>query len=357
MARIDMLLERLEAEHLDGLFLITDQNVRYLSGFTGSDSFLLISDKANYLITDGRYVEQAEAQCPDFHIVNWRQPSRRLTEVVNTVVDKFKIKRLGFEKDYMTYDMHDMLVKDTSDVEIIPTKGIVEALRYTKDEEEIENLRKAAGIADKAFNRILSYIKPGMTEKEAATQLEYYLKKCGADAPGFETILISGARTSLLHGQPSDKKIEYGDLVTMDFGALYNGYISDMTRTIVIGEASDKQKKIYNIVKEAQEAGLNAMKAGVSGKLPDDCVREIIEEAGYIDNYYPGLGHGVGLLVHEEPFMGLNCKRILEKNCIVTVEPGIYIPKWGGVRIEDTVLVKEQGCEVFTKSAKDLIAI
>jgi len=357
MTRIDMLLKKLEAENLDGLFLITDQNVRYLSGFTGSDSFLLISKKANYLITDGRYVEQAETQCPDFHIVNWRQPLRRLTEAVSTVIIKLNIKRLGFEKDYMTYDMHDMLVKDASDTEIVPTKGIVEALRYTKDEEEIDNMRKAAEIADKAFNKILSYLKPGITEKEAATQLEYYLKKYGADAPGFETILISGVRTSLLHGQPSDKKIEYGDLITMDFGALYNGYISDMTRTIVVGEASDEQKKIYSIVKKAQKAGLKAIKAGASGKLPDDCVREIIEETGYIDYYYPGLGHGIGLLVHEEPFMGINCKRTLEKNCVVTVEPGIYIPKWGGVRIEDTVLVKEQEYEVLTKSSKDLIMI
>lgn len=359
MTRIEILLRKLEDENLDGLFLVTDHNIRYLSGFTDSDSFLLISNKENYLITDGRYTEQAKEECPDFNIVNWRQPSQpcRLTEVVNTLVDKLGLKRLGFEREHVTYDMYDNLVEDVSTADIVPTKGIVDELRYTKDENEIENMRKAAEITDKAFNKILDYIEPGITEKEAATQLEYYLKKFGADAPGFETILISGTRTSLLHGKPSDKKIEYGDFITMDFGALYNGYISDMTRTVVVGKANEKQKEIYGLLRTAQEAGLNAIKAGVSGKLPDDKVREVIRAGGYIDKYYPGLGHGVGLVVHEEPFMGINSKNILKKNCVITVEPGIYIPKWGGVRIEDMVLVKEEECEILTKSPKNLIII
>lgn len=359
MKRIEILLRKLEDRNLDGLFLVTDHNIRYLSRFTDSDSYLLISNRENYLITDGRYTEQAKEECPDFKIVNWRQPSRpcRLTEVVSELVDKLGLKRLGFESACVTYDMYEKLVEDVSMADIVPTKGIVDELRYTKDENEIENMRKAAEIADNAFNKILDYIKPGITEKEAATQLEYYLKKFGADAPGFETILISGTRTSLLHGKPSDKKIEYGDFITMDFGSLYEGYISDMTRTIVVGKPTEKQKEIYNLVKRAQEAGLEAIKAEVSGKLPDDKVREVIEDGGYIDMYYPGLGHGVGLLVHEEPYMGINSKDTLKKNCVVTVEPGIYIPKWGGVRIEDMILVKEEGCEILTKSPKDLIII
>jgi Xaa-Pro aminopeptidase len=197
----------------------------------------------------------------------------------------------------------------------------------------------------------------GVTEKDIERELQYLIKKKGAEELGFDTIVASGKRSSLPHAIPSDKKIEKGDFVTMDFGAMYKGYRSDMTRTIVVGEADDKQVEIYNIVKAAQQKAVNAIKAGVSGKVPDDCARGHIIAAGYGDFFGHGLGHGVGLDIHEEPFMSPSCERTLEAGNIITVEPGIYLPDWGGVRIEDTVLVRAEGVEILTGSSKELIVL
>lgn len=357
MSKIERLLRKLKDDKLDGLLLITDQNIRYVTGFTGSDSFIIITPRNNYFITDGRYVEQVEQECPEFKIINWRQPSRRLSEAIRDITVDLGIKRLGFEKNHVNYELYEDLSQDITDTELIPTKGIVESIRYKKDDDEILKIRKACEISEKAFNRLLSSIKPGITEKELVAELEYYIKKQGADGVGFETILISGKRTSLLHGKPSDKRIEHGDFITIDFGAMYDGYICDMTRTLAVGEVSEKQRAVYEAVKEALSYATNSIKANISSRIPCERYNEIIERAGYLDYYYPNLGHGVGLFVHEEPFMGPASEYTLEKNCIITVEPGVYIPDWGGVRIEDMVLVMEEGFEILTKSPKDLIII
>ncbi|WP_432403799.1 M24 family metallopeptidase [Wukongibacter sp. M2B1] len=357
MSKIERLLRKLKDDKLDGLLLITDQNIRYVTGFTGSDSFIIITPRDNYFITDGRYVEQVEQECPEFKIINWRQPSRRLSEAIRDITVDLGIKRLGFEKNHVNYELYEDLSQDITDTELIPTKGIVESIRYKKDDDEILKIRKACEISEKALNRLLSSIKPGVTEKELVAELEYYIKKQGADGVGFETILISGKRTSLLHGKPSDKRIEHGDFITIDFGAMYDGYICDMTRTLAVGEVSEKQRAVYEAVKEALSYATNSIKANIASRIPCERYNEIIERAGYLDYYYPNLGHGVGLFVHEEPFMGPASEYTLEKNCIITVEPGVYIPDWGGVRIEDMVLVMEEGFEILTKSPKDLIII
>lgn len=358
MSRLKRLLQRAHEENLDGMLLVTDQNIRYLTGFTGSDSFVLIAAKGNYFLTDGRYIEQAEHECQGFTIVNWRNPPRRLSEVVGEVVRDLDVGRLGFEKDHLSFELYDDLTKDlTKDAELVPTKGIVESFRYRKDEDEIQKIKKSCTIADNAFGKILDYIKPGITERELATELEYYLKKSGAEAAGFETILISGARTSLLHGTPSNKKVEYGDILLMDFGARYEGYIADMTRTIGVGRANEKQRHIYETVKETQETAIDSIKAKVEAKAVYEAAKRVIEKAGYIEFYYTGLGHGVGLVVHEEPFLKPTSQDILDRNCVITVEPGIYIPRWGGVRIEDMVLITEEGCELLTQSSRELIVL
>ncbi|WP_035294407.1 Xaa-Pro peptidase family protein [Clostridium sp. KNHs214] len=353
--RIEKLLTEMKKQHIEGLFLMREANVRYISGFTDSDSYVFISEKRNFFITDGRYTEQAQKQCPDYKVIKWGKPVGTLGDTVKQITKDLGLKSIGFEKDKMTYALYEDFKEKIEEAELIPTSGLVESLRYVKDEQEIANTREACRIADVAFEKILNFIKPGMTESDVALELEYYMRKEGASGVGFDTILISGKKTSLLHGKPDNKVIEDGDLITLDYGALYNGYISDMTRTIGVGHLDDKKIEIYNLVMHAQEEGLKTIKAGVIGKIPDDRIRDIIKD--YEEYYYPGIGHGVGRELHEQPFLGKYCNMTLKENCVITLEPGIYIPEWGGVRIEDTIVVKNDGYEILTNSPKKLIIV
>lgn len=353
--RIENLLVEMKKSGIEGLFLMREANVRYISGFTDSDSYVFITEKENFFITDGRYIEQAQKQCPDYKVIKWGKPVGTLGDTVNQIVKELELKSVGFEKDKMTYGLYEDFREKINGVELIPTSGLVEKLRFIKDEEEIANIREACRIADVAFEKILNFIKPGMTESRVALELEYYMRKEGASGVGFDTILISGKKTSLLHGKPDNKVIEDGDLITLDYGALYNGYISDMTRTIGVGHLDDKKTEIYNLVKQAQEEGLKTIKAGVNGKTPDDRIREIIKD--YEKYYYAGIGHGVGRELHEQPFLGKYCDRTLQENCVITLEPGLYMPGWGGVRIEDTIVVRKKGYEILTNSTKELIIL
>jgi Xaa-Pro aminopeptidase len=357
MDRIGKLVERLKNDGLDGILLVKDSNIRYMSGYTGADSYVVISEFARAFITDSRYTEQAEAECDGFDVIKWRHPAAGLEETIQGVCSKYGISKLAFERDKLTYDLFERFSKGIKDIELIPTLGLVEGIRYVKCQEEIDSIKKAAAIADDAFVEILKYIRPGISEKDIERELQYLIKKKGADDIGFPIIVASGKRSSLPHAIPSDKLIESGDFITFDFGAMYKGYRSDMTRTIVVGQATDKQKEIYEIVKAALTAGEQAIKAGVQGNVPDNCARGYISNAGYGDYFGHGLGHGVGLDIHEEPFMSPRCEKVLQIGNVITVEPGIYIPDWGGIRIEDTVLVKEDGVEILTKSSKDLIEL
>lgn len=357
MSRIERLMEELKKEKIGGMFLVTDANIRYLTGFTGSDSYVIITGNNKYFITDGRYVEQAEKECPGFKVINWRQISKRISRAIGEIIKDSKVQSLGFEKNHMTFEFYTNLAEEVEELQLIPTKGVVESIRYVKDDEEIQKIKKACEISENALGKTLEFIKPGVTEKEIAAELEYRIKKQGADGVGFDTILISGKRTSLLHGNPSNKKIEYGDFITIDFGAKYDGYICDMTRTVVVGRADEEQKKVYEMIKEALQYATDSIKANISSMIPLKRAKGIVEESGYLDHYYPNLGHGVGLILHEEPFMGPAAEYILEENCVITVEPGIYIPDWGGVRIEDMVLVTKEGVEILTKSPKELMIL
>lgn len=355
MGKIEKVLQALKEQQLDGLFIVKKANVNYISKFTDEAAFVLITRKGNFFITDGRFIELAEKLCEGFEIINWQDLGKGVLGVVEKICKDVGIKRLGFEEEWTSYSMYENMKGILKDIELIPTKGIIEALRYIKDEEEINILREASRITDEAFEEILNHIKPGMTENQVAAKLEYIIKMNGGDGVGFETILISGKKTSLPHGKPDDKVIEDGDFVTLDFGALYKGYTSDMTKTIVVGKPNEKQIEIYNVVKEAQQAGLDTIKDGISSKVPDDAIREVVKD--YIEYYYPGIGHGIGRDLHEPPFIGKNGGYIIKKNCVITVEPGLYIPDWGGVRIEDSILVTEDGYERLTKSTKDLICL
>ncbi|MEA4882322.1 MAG: Xaa-Pro peptidase family protein [Clostridia bacterium] len=357
MKRCEQAASSLESYSVDALLITSEPNIRYVSGFTGSESYVFLSSAARVFITDSRFTEQAEDECEGFEIVRHRFPYPALEEILKELAAKHGVHRLGFEKSSVTFGFHEKLVNAGLEAQLIPTVGIVEDLRYVKDDYEIELIAKAARIADEAFGYILEIVKVGIEEKEIEVELDYFMRRAGASAVGFPTIIASGPRSSLPHAVPSRRKIEYGDFITMDFGALYGGYRSDMTRTVVMGRANDTQKQIYEIVRNAQEEGLLHVSAGVKGTDPDRSARDVIIAAGFGDFFGHGLGHGVGLEIHEEPFMSPKCDKTLAAGNVITVEPGLYLPKWGGVRIEDTVVVKEDGCEPLTLSPKELIVL
>lgn len=356
--RLEKVLKGMAEQEVDGLFLMREANIRYVSGFTGGDSFILLTPKKRIFITDSRYTEQAEQECPGYEIVQHRGDFPSLEEAIARFAAEEKLKKIGFEQDFVTFEVYDKIRRTLREnTELIPTSGLVEAVRFIKDEQEIAFIKKAAEISDAVFTYILGLIKPGMREKEIEIEIDYRMKKLGALSPAFPTIVASGPRGSLPHALPSDRIVQRGDLITMDFGAVYQGYCSDITRTVSLGEPNEKQKEIYQIVKEAQEAGLRAVRAGIAGSWTDKTAREVIEKAGYGSYFGHGLGHGVGLEIHEEPSLNKNCRKVLAAGAVVTVEPGIYIPNWGGVRIEDTVLVTKEGCEILTHSPKELITV
>ncbi len=350
--RLEGLRKYLNENKIDACIIYKPQNRRYLSGFTGSAGYVVLTEEKNLFITDFRYVEQASVQCIDFEIVK-HTDNRTLYDILN----ELGIKSLGFEEGDVTYSQYKDFIDNLNDIELIELKGVVNKLRMIKSETEIENIRRAAEIADKAFEYICTIIKPGISEREVSLELEFFMKKNGASGNSFESIVASGKRSSLPHGVATDKIIEDGDFVTLDFGCIYNGYCSDMTRTVVIGKASPKQEEIYNIVLRAQEEALKFIKPGMKGFEVDKIARDIIKESGYGDYFGHGLGHAVGMEVHESPRLSPLGKEELKPNMVVTDEPGIYLPDFGGVRIEDLVVVKENGCEILSKSPKTLIEL
>jgi Xaa-Pro aminopeptidase len=353
--RLAKLRERLAANNLDAAFLYSKENRRYISGFTGTTGYVVVTAKKAYFITDFRYKDQAQEQCNGFEVVI--HGSSTLMDEIKNALQSNNVKRLGIEDNFMTVAMYETLRNKLEGIEIAPLKDMLEVIRMIKDADEVANIQKAADIADKAFNHVLGFIKPGVTEKEVALELEFAMKKNGATDLSFESIVASGVRSSLPHGVFTDKVINNGEFLTLDFGCVYNGYCSDMTRTVFVGKADEKQKKIYNIVLEAQEKALKQFKPGLTGKDVDKVARDIIAAAGYGENFGHGLGHGVGLAVHEEPRISPLGDRTLEPGMIVTDEPGIYISEYGGVRIEDLLLITEDGCRVLSKSPKHLIEL
>lgn len=359
MKRIESVLRKLDDAKLDALLLIkheavTKENVRYMTGFTGSSAYVIISPQGRILLTDDRYTEQASEQCPDFQVVRHGTP---VMKDVKETIQKFGIRKVGFEADGVTVGLLDTLKEKLEGIELVPTKDMIEELRALKDATEVQLIARASQIADQGFSHILDFIKPGATEKDIALELEFYMRKQGASGLAFGVIIVSGKRSSHQHGAPSDKRIEDGDFVTMDFGATYEGYRTDMTRTVVVGHATQKQINVYNTVKEAQQRALELMRAGVLGRDASAEARKIIEDAGYGEYSGFGIGHGVGLEIHEAPYVRASGDLVLQAGHVVTVEPGIYIPDWGGVRIEDTVVIEKDGCRRLTESPKDLIVL
>ncbi|HHW48564.1 MAG TPA: aminopeptidase P family protein [Clostridiaceae bacterium] len=353
--RLRKFREGLIKRNLDAALITKRENYFYMSGFTGTAAHLLITRDNALLITDFRYIEQAEKEAPLYEVVQHQHGT--LIATINKLVKKTGINSLGFEESDLTYGKYSEFKEKLDIMDFVPLKGLVEELRVIKDQDELAVLKKAVEIADNAFVHVLNYIKPDIREIEIAAEIEYFMKKSGATGSSFDTIVASGLRSSMPHGVASEKKLRMGDPVTLDYGALYGGYCSDITRTVFLGKPSPELIKIYNIVLKAQLESLEHAHKGRLGKEVDMVAREIILKEGYGEYFGHGLGHGVGLEIHEEPRFSPMGTRLMENGMVVTVEPGIYVSGIGGVRIEDMIVINDTNPIILTKAKKDMIIL
>ncbi|MBX5437383.1 MAG: aminopeptidase P family protein [Alicyclobacillaceae bacterium] len=355
--RVERLRSLLDAHGVDALLVAQPENRRYVSGFTGTSGSALITASAAVFLTDFRYVDQAAQQCEGFEVVNH---GNRWPQALAEQLAVHGVKALGFEQDYLTYGEVERLRELEGQVpglRLVATSGVCESLRIRKDDDELRCIERAAAIADAAFEHILGFLRPGLTERDVALELEVFMRRQGATGPSFDFIVASGWRSALPHGVASDKRLEQGDLVTLDFGCVFEGYVSDITRTVVLGEPTDEQRRVYEVVLEAQRLALEAARPGLTGVELDAVARRFIEEQGYGEAFGHGLGHGIGLAIHEDPRVSKSGEMVLEEGMVVTIEPGIYISGWGGVRIEDDIVLTSDGSRVLTKAPKQLISI
>lgn len=356
MTRINKVLEVMAKQCVDSVIIKDVTTIRYLTGFTGDSSLLYLDREQGTLITDGRYTEQAKNEMKHFQVLEYTPANAdSIWAAAAKLAQDAQAKAVGFDGAYYSYNDYVALKALLGETALVSVD--LSNIRMIKDKKELDLLLKAASIADEAFIKLLDDIEPGRTERGLAGRLEFYMKVLGSEKPSFDTIVASGARSALPHGMASDKVIAEGDFVTFDFGAVYKGYHSDMTRTIVVGESDSWQQDIYDIVLQAQLKGLHAAKVGMTGKELDAIVRDYITECGYGDYYVHGTGHGVGLEIHEMPNINKRGDTVLQTGMIFTIEPGIYIPGKGGVRIEDTVVLTEEGARALNGVKKQLIEI
>ncbi|MBI5559754.1 MAG: aminopeptidase P family protein [Deltaproteobacteria bacterium] len=348
--RAENLRDELSLTGVDGFLVQSLHNVRYLCGFTGTSGSIVLSSGRNFFITDPRYTLQARSEVKGFGIRVYRRPA----EGIAGVIKGLGLKDVGFESRVLTYDTYRKLKRALPGVRLKPTTDVVEKKRMVKDSSELGHIRKAVEIGDIGFRKAEAKITLGQTEKGVALSIEEGVKKKGAEAMAFDVIVASGKRSALPHGVASAKRIKKGEFVIVDMGVSFEGYKSDKTRTYAVGRVSALHKKIYNIVKNAQEKAIENIKAGVAAKKVDVAARDYIRRAGYGRFFTHGTGHGVGLEVHERPAINPISRDVLEEGMVVTVEPGIYIEDFGGVRIEDMVVVRSGGCEILTGGSREL---
>lgn len=352
--RLEKLRSAFEQQNLDSILISSADNRRFLAGFTGSAGYLVITKSDAILATDFRYIEQAGRQSPDFRVHRLGGDPEWLPKLL---VD-LDTKRVGFEGSDVTFSQYQQIISGIQKLpidsrpELISTSGIIENLRIVKEIPEIESLQRAIDIGDQAFNTIGPNIEAGMTERQIAWDLEKVMRDLGADSVSFDLIVAAGPNAALPHHRPSDRVVQEGEPVVIDMGARFDGYCSDLTRTICIGKENETFRRIYDIVLGAQLAAINTVTAGISGSDCDQLARSVIEESGHGDNFGHSLGHGVGLAVHERPTVGPRSDEILENGMIFTIEPGIYIPGWGGVRIEDVVILENGYARLLSHARK-----
>lgn len=351
---IDKFTERIRSEGLDGIVITGQANRRYLSGFTGSNGVLLIGAETAKLISDFRYKSQAALESPDFDLILLKD---NLWKTVGETVQALKWARVGFEAEHLTVAENKRLTESAPSVEWIGVQTWVEKLRSIKEPEEITRIKEAVHLTDQAWNEVWPTFRPGESEKDIVLRLEIAMRRHGADGLAFETIVASGPRGALPHGHAGERQLAEGDLVVCDFGCILNGYHSDMTRTVAIGKVDARQRELYELVLRAQMEAIAEIKPGISGREGDRLARRIIEGAGYGEYFGHSLGHSLGLEIHENPRLSVLEDTILAPGMVLTVEPGIYLPEWGGIRIEDVVVITESGCEILTSSDKNLTII
>lgn len=350
--RINKLLGTMERLDLEAFLVTKAENVRYLSGFTGgSDASLLISGTDKIIFTDPRYFQQVQTECPDWKLVGekpggWDKRSESCSGY----------DRIAFESHAVSYQAFAEMDRIFSG-RLVAQPNVVEGLRLVKDEDELEKLRQAARIGDEVFSSLLSVIGSGMSEKQVASEIMYLLRQKGCEKEAFDTIAVAGENAALPHGHPGERILKEGDMLTLDYGGFFEGYAGDMTRTIIVERASALLNTRYDLLLQAQLRALSMVRAGVSCREIDQAARDYLKEYDLDGYFLHSTGHGVGLEIHELPRVSLLSDAILAENMVITIEPGIYFPDWGGIRIEDTVIVKDGGCEIITRSDKNLIII
>jgi Xaa-Pro aminopeptidase len=350
--RVKRLWSLLEEKGLDALLITTKEMIRYITGFSGSESVFLLTKRGGYLIVDSRYTSQAGAECREFVVVEEREKFKGCQRIVL----KRGLKKIGFDPHTVTVAQHRAL-RRRGKIELVGLQKSFEGIRAVKDPGELQIIKKAARIASGSFTELLGEIEVGVREIDIAAALEYKIKKKGAEDIPFPFIVASGKRGAYPHGVASNKKIRGNEFITVDFGAVYRGYCSDETCTIFVGKTQKRQEVVYRAVKEAHDRAVEAVRPGKPAREIDETARAVLEQAGLGKYFRHGTGHGVGLAIHEEPRIAPKQETVLEKNMVFTIEPGVYIPGWGGIRIEDTVRVTRGGCELMSSVPKALIRI
>jgi len=337
---------------LDSLILTNLQDIRYLSGFSGSTALALLGREKAYLFLDSRYLTQAGEEVAGFEVI---PVASSPWDSLIACAKEIRGSRMGFVPSELPYETHQKLEEKMEGAELVATPSLVSRLRMIKDPEEAEAIRTSARLLSQNLEEILSLIRPGMKEKEIAALFDYGLKMNGADKEAFETIVASGPRSAMPHAQASDRSVQSGEFLKIDGGSRWQGYHSDITRTLVLGRATPQQKKIHQTVLEAHDQAIAAARPGMTAEELDAIARRVIEEAGYGRYFGHGTGHGVGLSIHEEPRIGRDSRVSLEEGMAFTIEPGIYLPGLGGVRIEDTILLSDKGAEVLTTTPRGMM--
>ena len=354
MNHLKQIAAKLPEYGIDAMLLNSEPGEYYAVGFHGEGNVVVTAEKCFYF-TDSRYIEAANNLITGAEIAMTGH-SRNYRAMVQEVIDQCHIETLGFEESYLSVADYELWDKGLT-ARLVPAQKLVNSLRAAKDAEEIALMRKAQEITDRAFDEICKFIQPGMTEQEIAAKLQYDMLRFGAEKMSFDPIVVSGPNGSLPHGIPSSKQVQKGEFITMDFGCKYGGYCSDMTRTVALGEPTGEMKKVYQTVLEAQLAGIAVTRAGVPGKSIDAAARKVIADAGYGEYFGHGYGHSLGIEIHESPNANTREETLLPVGAVVSAEPGIYLPGKFGVRIEDVTILREDGCEILTKSPKELIIL
>ncbi|MDO4816113.1 MAG: aminopeptidase P family protein [Bacillota bacterium] len=356
MNNVCAIQKKLVETGLDALLAVDERNQRYACGFPFTDGAVLVTREKAYLFTDSRYIEAAEKSVDDCVRVELLGREKPLTELIKNALAENRVEKLGAEENSLPHGEY-LRYEELLGMELIPAQRVFDELRASKTEEEQQYLREAQDIAEKALDDVLGIIRPGITERDIAAEITYRLLKHGAEGNSFEPIAVTGANSSMPHGVPGNTVVKPGDFVTMDFGCIHRGYCSDMTRTVAVAYATEEMKKVYDTVLKAQLAGIEAARAGIPGCEIDAAARKVIEEAGYGEYFGHSFGHSLGLNIHESPNAAPSCKTIMPPGAVISAEPGIYIPGKFGVRIEDVLILKENGCENITRAPKELIIL